>query len=77
MLDENVYYRALYIRKFEEKLLDLYSQNKIHGTIHTSIGEEMSALAFAGQVRQSDYVFSNHRCHGHYIAFMITMLGQT
>ncbi|MEN9331902.1 MAG: hypothetical protein RLZZ94_992, partial [Bacteroidota bacterium] len=22
-----------------------------------------------GQLKRSDFVFSNHRCHGHYISF--------
>ena len=60
---------ALRIRKVEEKFLELFSQGKLNGTVHTCVGQEFSALAFAGQLSKKDFVFSNHRCHGHYIAF--------
>jgi 2-oxoisovalerate dehydrogenase E1 component len=60
---------ALRIRKVEEKFLELFSHGKLNGTVHTCVGQELSALAFAGQLKKKDFVFSNHRCHGHYIAF--------
>lgn len=61
--------QALTIRAVEEKFLQLFSEGKLNGTVHTCVGQEFSALAFAGQLRKSDFIFSNHRCHGHYIAF--------
>src|SRR5690349_19721372 len=60
---------ALRIRIVEEKFLKLFSEGKLNGTVHTCVGQEFSALAFAGQLKKKDFVFSNHRCHGHYIAF--------
>src|SRR3982751_2114814 len=60
---------ALRIRKVEEKFLELFSEGKLNGTVHTCVGQEFSAVAFAGQLKKKDFVFSNHRCHGHYIAF--------
>ena len=61
--------QALLIRQTEEKFLELFSQGKLNGTVHTSVGQEFSALAFAGQIDKTDFIFSNHRCHGHYIEF--------
>jgi 2-oxoisovalerate dehydrogenase E1 component len=60
---------ALRIRKVEEKFLQLFSEGKLNGTVHTCVGQEFSAIAFAGQLKKKDFVFSNHRCHGHYLAF--------
>ena len=60
---------ALLIRAVEEAFLELFSQGKLNGTVHTCIGQEFSALAFAGQLQSTDFIFSNHRCHGHYLAF--------
>lgn len=60
---------ALTIRLVEEKFLSLFAEGKLNGTVHTCVGQEFSALAFAGQLQRRDFVFSNHRCHGHYIAF--------
>ena len=59
---------AYLIRAFEEKLLALYSQGKIRGTVHTCIGQEMIGLAATSQHKQGDWYCSNHRGHGHYLA---------
>lgn len=67
-LDE-LYKRMYKIRRFEETLLELYSENKLKGTTHTSIGQEAVAVAAMNYIEEDDYVFSNHRCHGHFIAY--------
>lgn len=68
-INHRIIREALRIRKVEEKFLELFSLGKLNGTVHTCVGQEFSALAFAGQLKKKDFVFSNHRCHGHYIAF--------
>jgi TPP-dependent pyruvate/acetoin dehydrogenase alpha subunit len=70
-------YRRMYlIRRFEETLLDLFSQGKVSGTTHTCIGQEANAVGVVSQlVRGRDAIFSNHRCHGHYLAFTDDVLG--
>jgi 2-oxoisovalerate dehydrogenase E1 component len=60
---------ALRIRRVEEKFLELFSEGKLNGTVHTCVGQEFSAVAFAGQLKKKDFIFSNHRCHGHYLSF--------
>jgi 2-oxoisovalerate dehydrogenase E1 component len=58
------------IRNFELTLLKLFSQGKIKGTIHTCIGQEAVAQGVIGALDPDrDTVFSNHRGHGHYLAF--------
>ena len=56
------------IRLFEEKLLELFSDGKINGTTHTCIGQEEIAVAVMSLTKEKDYIFSNHRGHGHYLA---------
>lgn len=68
-IDHKLIKRVLRIRKVEEKFLQLFSEGKLNGTVHTCVGQELSAAAFAGQLTKKDFIFSNHRCHGHYIAF--------
>ncbi len=63
------YKQALLIRQVENKFLQLFSEGKLNGTVHTSVGQEFTAVAFAGQLKKTDFIFSNHRCHGHYISF--------
>jgi 2-oxoisovalerate dehydrogenase E1 component len=69
MIDHKKIKEALLIRRVEETFLDLFSKGKLNGTVHTCVGQELSAVAFAGQLNKKDFVFSNHRCHGHYISF--------
>ena len=59
---------ALRIRLVEEAFLELFSAGKMNGTVHTCIGQEFSAVALASQLSNNDWVTSNHRCHGHFIA---------
>jgi 2-oxoisovalerate dehydrogenase E1 component len=62
--------RACLIRFVEEKLLALFSEGKLAGTTHTCIGQELSAVILAESLDpQRDIIFSNHRCHGHFIAW--------
>ena len=56
------------IRAVEERLLELFSQGRLHGTVHTCIGQEWTGVAVAEHLLPGDYVFSNHRCHGHFLA---------
>ncbi len=60
---------ALKIRAVEEQFLDMFSKSLLNGTVHTCIGQELSAVGVLKFLNKDDYVFSNHRCHGHYIAF--------
>ncbi len=60
----------LLIRRTEELILDLFSESKVSGTTHTYIGQEANAVGIIGQLDpRRDFVVSNHRCHGHYLAF--------
>ena len=65
-----LYERMYFIRRFEETLLDLFSQGKLVGTTHTYIGQEANGVGVIDHLDpEVDVVFSNHRCHGHYLAF--------
>ena len=65
---EKLYREMLLIRKFEELLLNLFSKGKLFGTTHTYVGQEAIAVSVMAQLCESDVVFSNHRCHGHFLA---------
>ncbi|MGQ9649932.1 MAG: dehydrogenase E1 component subunit alpha/beta [Phycisphaerae bacterium] len=61
--------KALTIRLTEERLLKLFADGKVSGTLHTCIGQEWVGIAVADALKKGDFVFSNHRCHGHYLAW--------
>jgi 2-oxoisovalerate dehydrogenase E1 component len=58
---------ALRISAVENALYDLFGKGKLHGTIHTCIGQEFSGAILGKYIREDDFVTSNHRCHGHFI----------
>jgi acetoin:2,6-dichlorophenolindophenol oxidoreductase subunit alpha len=66
--DELDYRRMRFIRRFEERLLELFDSGLLNGTTHACIGQEADCVAVIDQLDENDHVFSNHRCHGHYLA---------
>ncbi|MEW6280977.1 MAG: thiamine pyrophosphate-dependent enzyme, partial [Candidatus Eremiobacterota bacterium] len=64
----DLYERMLLIRRFEERVLELFSQGKLSGTTHACIGQEHVSAGLFAHLTADDIVFSNHRCHGHYLA---------
>ncbi|MDH5437700.1 MAG: pyruvate dehydrogenase (acetyl-transferring) E1 component subunit alpha [Candidatus Bathyarchaeota archaeon] len=63
-----VYRKMLEIRRFEEKVYDLYGENLVPGTIHLYAGQEAVAAGVCANLRSDDYITSTHRGHGHCIA---------
>ena len=58
----------LKIRRFEEKITELYPAQEIKTPVHLYIGQEAIAAGVCANLTKSDYIFSTHRSHGHYIA---------
>jgi TPP-dependent pyruvate/acetoin dehydrogenase alpha subunit len=73
--DNRLYRRMRFIRRFEETLLDMFSEGVLNGTTHACIGQEADAVAVLEHVGPADHVFSNHRGHGHYLAHSGDALG--
>lgn len=61
-------YLMLKIRRVEERLLDIFSQGKIPGFIHVSIGQEAVSVGVCSCLKRDDYIFTTHRGHGQAIA---------
>ncbi|MCS6992898.1 MAG: thiamine pyrophosphate-dependent enzyme [Anaerolineales bacterium] len=64
-----LYQTMLLIRRFEERALAEFSTGKLFGTTHAYIGQEANAAAVFSVLREGDIVWSNHRCHGHFLAY--------
>ncbi len=60
--------QMLLIRRFEERLLELFAEGAVSGTTHACIGQEHISAGLFAHLTTDDIVFSNHRCHGHYLA---------
>ena len=68
MKEINLYQKMFLIRKFESRLLELFAEGKLSGTTHTCVGQEAVAVGVIENLEKNDVIFSNHRCHGHFLA---------
>jgi TPP-dependent pyruvate/acetoin dehydrogenase alpha subunit len=57
------------IRRFEETVLERFPLGEFYGTTHTYIGQEADAVGVLTWLEEGDIVVSNHRCHGHFLAY--------
>src|SRR6202047_3173749 len=53
------------IRRFEERAGEMYARAKVGGFLHLSIGEEATIVGSARALRDTDYLVSTYRSHGH------------
>jgi len=63
-----LYRRMLLIRRFEERVSDLFAKGKVPGFVHVYIGEEAVAVGVCSTLNDNDYITSTHRGHGHTLA---------
>jgi len=50
-------------------VLERFSSGVFYGTTHTYLGQEANAVGVLAHRNEGDIVFSNHRCHGHFLAY--------
>ena len=67
--NQDLYRQMLRIRRFEETVLDRFPLGEFYGTTHTYIGQEADAVGVLTWLEAGDIVVSNHRCHGHFLAY--------
>ena len=66
-LMKKLLFRMMESRMFEEKVLDLFHQGKISGTLHLSVGEEGAAIGSTAALKENDCIFASHRGHSQVI----------
>ena len=67
---KDLYRQMVFVRAVEETLLALFSEGLLRGTIHTCLGQEGTAVGVVAALdRGRDLICSNHRGHGHYLAY--------
>lgn len=67
-LREHLYAQMVLIRRFEERVLELFAAGELFGTTHCYIGQEADAVGTINHLEPRDIIFSSHRCHGHFLA---------
>ena len=63
-----LYERMVLLRRFEETAQEFYRSGRWPGFIHLYIGEEATAVGVCAALRDSDWITSTHRGHGHALA---------
>lgn len=63
-----LYRKMVQIRKFEEKLYQLFLTTPMPGSMHQYNGQEAVAVGVCAHLNRDDYITSTHRGHGHCIA---------
>lgn len=65
---KNLYISMLRIRMCEESLVEPILKGVIRCPVHLCTGQEAVAAGVGAALEQNDYIFGNHRSHGHYLA---------
>jgi len=64
----DLYYDMLRIRMVQLRIESVYLQDEMKTPIHLCIGQEAIAVGVCAALQKDDYISSNHRSHGHYLA---------
>lgn len=73
---EGLYAFGHLIRLTEQLILDQFSRGLVSGTTHTCLGQELTAISVVRALgHPEDVVLSNHRNHGHFLAYSGDFVG--
>lgn len=64
----NIFKDMLRIRRIQERIESLYLQDEMKTPVHLYNGQEAIAVGICSVLGKEDYISSNHRSHGHYLA---------
>jgi 2-oxoisovalerate dehydrogenase E1 component len=65
---QSLYSTMVKIRRFDEKVTELFNSGLVKGTAHSYVGQEAVAAGACANLREDDYIVGNHRGHGHCLA---------
>mgnify|MGYP001604338842 FL=1 len=64
----SMYRLMLLIRTTEERLAKVQASGTLPGPVHLSVGQEAVAVGVCAHLTDRDWITSNHRGHGHFLA---------
>ena len=65
---KEMFYSMLRIRRTQDRIESLYLKDEMKTPIHLCVGQEAIAVGVCAALGKTDYISSNHRGHGHYLA---------
>ena len=79
----NLVERAFFIRRIEEKIIEIYPTDLVQSPLHLSIGQESLAVGVCSNLSKEDQLFTTYRSHAYYLAkggnlkaFMAELMGR-
>ncbi len=69
----HLYIEVMRLRRFEDKVYQLFLKGELPGTVHQYQGQEAVAVGVCAALEPQDWITSTHRPHGHAIAKGVTM----
>jgi 2-oxoisovalerate dehydrogenase E1 component len=76
LVPESLYAFGHLIRLTEQLVLEQFSRGLVSGTTHTCLGQELTAISVVRALdHPEDVVLSNHRNHGHFLAYSGDFVG--
>lgn len=67
-IKRRLFYEMLRIRAVQRRIEDEYHLDEMKTPVHLCIGQEATAVGVCAALEKDDYIQSNHRSHGHYLA---------
>lgn len=67
-LRRELFRKMLRIRRFQQRVDSEYLKDEMRTPVHLCIGQEALAVGACQALRADDFISSNHRGHGHYLA---------
>jgi len=71
----HLYQEMLRIRRFEDRVYQLFLKGEVPGTLHQYQGQEAVAVGACQSLGPNDWITSTHRPHGHALAKGVTVRG--
>lgn len=71
----HLYKEMLRIRRFEDRVYQLFLKGELPGTLHQYQGQEAVAVGACQALAKEDWITSTHRPHGHALAKGVTVRG--
>ena len=79
----NLVEKAFFIRRIEEKIIEIYPTDLVQSPLHLSIGQESLAVGVCSNLSKEDQLFTTYRSHAYYLAkggnlkaFMAELMGR-
>jgi TPP-dependent pyruvate/acetoin dehydrogenase alpha subunit len=71
----HLYQQMLRIRRFEDRVYQLFLKGELPGTLHQYQGQEAVAVGACQALAKNDWITSTHRPHGHALAKGVAVRG--